>query len=317
MTNHSLPRSNTSTQSLVSRPTRGSELNKDLTNETSNRGGNVLFPSLDNGITLLDIDSSRGVPILQSLILDQLLLHDGPAFWIDANGHATTTTLAQITPSQRLLDRIHVARGFTAYQHYGAVCDLPTAINKSIQESIADTKRQRRQSTGGNDKSRSLTPSLIVAPAVDAQYRAEDSLSEKHAETLQARTLARLAAYAESYDAPVLITRSSVDEFTEPVARIADHNLECKQTKLGPRFVGDDFETLLYPTATGLYYQTTLAYWQQLLDTRAAQVGLQPVTPSPSTTSDAGSNTTTTNTTPSIKVNPLRDAWAAGSHGGR
>jgi len=56
-------------------------------------------------------------------VLDHLLLHDGPAFWVDANGHATTATLAQISPSQRLLDRIHVARGFTAYQHYGAVCD--------------------------------------------------------------------------------------------------------------------------------------------------------------------------------------------------
>jgi len=73
-------------------------------------------------------------------VLDHLLLHDGPTFWIDANGHATTTTLAQIAPSQRLLDRIHVARAAsTAYQHYGAVSNLPTAVNQSIQESTANT----------------------------------------------------------------------------------------------------------------------------------------------------------------------------------
>jgi hypothetical protein len=58
----------------------------------------MLLPQLDDGITLLDIEGGRGVPMLQSLVLDHLLLHDGPAFWVDANGHATTTTLAQIAP---------------------------------------------------------------------------------------------------------------------------------------------------------------------------------------------------------------------------
>jgi len=62
----------------------------------------MLLPQLDDGITLLDVEGGRGVPILQSLVLDHLLLlHDGPAFWVDANGHATTATLAQISPSQR------------------------------------------------------------------------------------------------------------------------------------------------------------------------------------------------------------------------
>jgi hypothetical protein len=100
----------------------------------------MLLSSLDDGITLLDMEGSRGIPILQSLILDHLLLHNGPAFWVDANRHVTTTTLTQIAPSQRLPDRIHVARDFTAYQHYGAVCDLPTAVNQSIQESTTDLK---------------------------------------------------------------------------------------------------------------------------------------------------------------------------------
>jgi len=81
----------------------------------------------------------------------------GPPFWVDANGHATTTTLAQIAPSQRLLNRIHVARGFTAYQHYGAVCDLPAAVNQSIRESTADTGQRDRQPTDSDDDSTSHT----------------------------------------------------------------------------------------------------------------------------------------------------------------
>jgi len=42
----------------------------------------MLLPQLDDGITLLDVEGGRGVPILQSLVLDHLLLNDGPAFWV-------------------------------------------------------------------------------------------------------------------------------------------------------------------------------------------------------------------------------------------
>lgn len=58
----------------------------------------MLFPSLGDGITLLNMEGGRDVPILQSLVLDYLLLYDGLAFWIGTNGHATTT-FAQIVPA--------------------------------------------------------------------------------------------------------------------------------------------------------------------------------------------------------------------------
>ncbi len=295
------------------KPTRGADRNLGLADRAEPATEAMLLPSLDDGITLLDIDGGRGVPILQALVLDHLLLHDGPAFWVDANGHATTTTLAQITPSQRLLNRIHVARGFTAYQHYGAVDDLPTAVNQAIQKSTAVTSTSGRQSVDQNDDSSPHTPSLIVAPAVDAQYQGDDTLSEQHAETLQARTLARLATYADSYDVPVLVTRSTIDEFTAPVATAANHHLECEQTRMGPRLVGDEFETLVYPVDDGAYYQTTFANWRQLLATRATQVGLEPATSPSSTSSPAGVGTgvTTDGETASLTASPLLDAWTA------
>ena len=302
-----------SNRMAADKPTRGADRNLGLADQADPATEEILLPSLDDGITLLDIDEGRGVPILQSLVLDHLLLHDGPAFWVDANGHATTTTLAQITPSQRLLDRIHVARGFTAYQHYGAVDDLPTTVNQSIQKPTAVTDTSGRQSTVQNDDSSPYTPSLIVAPAVDAQYRSDDTLSEQHAEILQARTLARLAAYADSYDVPILVTRSTIDEFTAPVATAANHHLECEQTRMGPRLVGDEFETLVYPVDDGAYYQTTFAYWRQLLATRATQVGLEPATPPSSTSSPAGVGTgvTADGETTSLTTSPLLDAWTA------
>ena len=172
----------------VGQPIRGTDRNRTLIDQADSSTDEMLLPSLDDDITLLDVEGSRGVQILQSLVLEHLLLHDCPAFWVDANGHATTT-LAQIAPSQRLLDRIHVARGFTAYQHFGAVCNLSTAVNRIIRNSTTNDSRRPRQPQ--NQDGSQHTPSLIVAPAVDAQYRADDSLGERHAATLQARILAR------------------------------------------------------------------------------------------------------------------------------
>nr|WP_244605440.1 hypothetical protein [Halorhabdus rudnickae] len=219
----------------VDQPTRGADRNRTLADQADPATDEMLLPSLSDGITLLDVEGGRGVPILQSLVLDHLLLNDGPAFWVDANGHATTTTLAQIAPSQRLLNRIHVARGFTAYQHYGAVCDLPTAVNKSIQISTTDAGAAGRGEPSRDEDTSPHTPALIVAPAIDVQYRADDTLGESHAKTLQARTLARLATYGDGYDIPVLVTRNERNEFTEPVATVADHHLECEQTRMGHR----------------------------------------------------------------------------------
>ena len=300
-------------------PTRGADRNQALADQTDPTTEEMLLPQLDDGITLLDVEGGRGVPILQSLVLDHLLLNDGPAFWVDANGHATTATLAQISPSQRLLDRIHVARGFTAYQHYGAVCDLPTAVNKSIRASTADSGAADRGQPSRDDDTSPHTPALIVAPAVDAQYRADDTLGEAHAETLHARTLARLATYADGYDIPVLVTRNERNEFTESVATVADHHLECEQTRMGPRVVGEDFETLVYPVDDGAYYQTTFAYWRQLLSARAMQVGVEPTTPAPSTPTPEGVGTgvTADGETVAATADPLLDAWTATGTGGR
>ncbi|WP_442905047.1 hypothetical protein [Haloarcula sp. CGMCC 1.2071] len=308
-----------SKQVSVSHATRGADHNRDLIKQSDQGGENILLPSLEAGVTLLDIDGGRGVPVLQSLVLDHLLMHDGPAFWVDANGHATTTILARLTPSQRLLDRIHVARGFTAYQHYGAVCDLQTAVNQSIQKSTADDGMHRHRSSGDDGESSQHTPSLIVVPAIDTLYRTDDTLGQRHAKTLQARTLAQVTTYAEGYDVPVLVTRTTTDTFTSPVETVADQHLKCEQTKLGPRFVGDEFETLVYPVENGTHYQTTFGYWRQLLAVRAWQGRQESVSPAPKSgaSDDIGTGVTVHGETQPLTTDPLLDAWTAVSAGER
>jgi hypothetical protein len=87
-----------------------------------------------------------------------------------------------------------------------------------IQTSTADARAAGRAAPGRDEDTSPHTPILIVAPAVDGQYRADYTLSETHAKTLQARTLARLVTYADGYDIPVLVTRGQCDDFTAPVA---------------------------------------------------------------------------------------------------
>jgi len=274
----------------VEQPTRGADRNRSLADQADPATDDMLLPSLKDGVTLLDVEGGRGVPILQSLVLDHLLLHAGPAFWVDANGHATTTTLSQIAPSRRLLDRIHVARGFTAYQHYGAVSDLPTAVNQSIQESTSDDSLRNRQPTENDDESPHPLAHRRAGRRHPVSGRRRYS-GKTHAETLQTRTLARLATYADGYDIPVLVTRTKRNDFTASGVTAADHHLECEQTRMGPRVVGDGFETLVYPVDDGAYYQTTFAYWRQLLAARATQVGVEPTTPAPSTPTPEGVGT--------------------------
>jgi len=140
-----------------------------------------------------------------------------------------------------------------------------------------------------------------------------------HAETLQTRTLARLATYADGYDIPVLVTRTKRNDFTASGVTAADHHLECEQTRMGPRVVGDGFETLVYPVDDGAYYQTTFAYWRQLLAARATQVGVEPTTPAPSTPTPEGVGTgvTADGETVAATADPLLDAWTATGTGGR
>jgi hypothetical protein len=206
---------------------------------------------------------------------------------------------------------VHVARGFTAYQHYAAVADLPAAVNRQV--AAAHDRRGGREAGDG-------TPALVVAPAVDAQYRGDDAPRDELARTLQARTLARLDSYADGYDVPVLVTRTADDAFTAPVAATARHHLAAEQTRFGPRFVGDEFETLCYPVGDGSAFQTTIAYWRELLGARADAVGYQPSPAGAPGPGDAGAGDVGTARTvdgqATMGADPLLDAWTA-SAGGR
>jgi hypothetical protein len=198
------------------------------------------LPTLDPGLTLLE-SSGRAVGPLDSLVLDYLLRGAGDAVWVDSGGHATTRNLARLAPSLALLERVRVARAFTAYQHR-------TLVRRACE-------------------SFPPTASLVVVPWVDALYRDGDC-SDREASAMLDGAAERLAALADEREVAVLVTRCTVDGLTVPFDTLADGTLACRETRFGPRFVGDGFETLVYDHGGAV--QTTLAFWARVLERREA-----------------------------------------------
>ncbi|WP_435362342.1 hypothetical protein [Haloarchaeobius sp. DFWS5] len=201
------------------------------------------LPTLDPGVTLLDADE-RVTGALQSLVLDHVLLESGAATWIDANAYSTTKPMARLAPSIRVLDRIDVARAFTPWQHQSLLFDLPDML--------------RDETT------------LIVLPAFDAFYRSEDLRRGEGNEMLDT-ALDIVEEAAATYEVPILLTRERVDGFSQPIRDLADDVVQCERTQFGPRFSGDEFETLVYPLQNG-DLQTTLAFWERVLHDRHASL---------------------------------------------
>lgn len=195
------------------------------------------LPALEPGLTLLEDDAVPGA--LQSLVVDHLLSADGPVRWVDARNTATTQYVARLAPSDRLLERIHVARAFTAFQHYSLVETLGDLVDDAT--------------------------ALLVLPAVDWFYDA-DELRPGEARAMLAGVLERVEAYSAAHDVPVLLTlaRESIDD--GPIEEHLGTRLRCERTQFGPRFSTDGFETLVYPVEGGV--QTTLAFWRSVLRRR-------------------------------------------------
>lgn len=213
------------------------------------------LPTLEPGVRLLAVaGEDRATGPLHSLVLDHLLLNDGEAVWVDADGHAVAQSLASLAPSSRLLDRITVARGFTAHQHYQLVRELAERVDDET--------------------------ALVVCPAFDHFYRETETYADE-GEDLLLRALATVAGIADRHDVPVLLTRSNRDSFSEPLAAAAGETIRCERTQFGPRFVADDFETLVYPLADGTV-QTTLTFWKHVLEARVSTLESADVeTPTP------------------------------------
>jgi hypothetical protein len=209
--------------------------------------GAARLPRLDDGVVRLATDDDLRGP-LHALVCDHLLGADGDALWVDAGGHATTGPLARVAPSERFLDRVSVARGFTAHQH------------AALLDRLAALAGERT--------------ALVVCPAIDLPYR--EGETDRGPRPFLERAADRLAGVAETADCPVVVSAVDPDGPAAPVRAAADRELRYEATRFGPRFVGENFETLAYRTGgydAGGAVQTTLAFWARLLERRREALG--------------------------------------------
>lgn len=226
-------------------------------------GDTPYLPDLDSGITLLE-HSNDTETVIHALAVDTLLRSGGDAVWIDPGTHAQTDPLVELAPSDRVLDRIRVARGFTPFQHLDLLRSLPGSCT-------TDT-------------------SLVVVPDIDRYYRDDSLLADEGTEMLLSG-LASLAAVARAQERSVLLTQTAADSFTDPLDAAADQHLACEQTPFGPRFRTPDEETLVYPVDGGRWVQTTLSFWKDILAAREQRSGQVPDCPAGTTeVSGCGAN---------------------------
>ncbi|WP_211194950.1 P-loop NTPase family protein [Halorhabdus amylolytica] len=242
------------------------------------------FPSLDNDCYLLDPDTemprsrrSATVGTLHALALDTALSAGGDVVWIDAQGHATTHAFAQVAPSKRALDRVHVARAFTTHQHVTLVDQVGRWLRDGATSPFGGPATDR--------------PAVVVAPALDALYCGGD-LPDDDAQPLLLRSLATLQAIAREQDIPVILTRTRRDGPATALETAAT-TIALEETQFGPRFECDelDFETLVYDVGDGIQ-QTTITYWAEILAARHPSVATGASSAGPSSPGSSRSSPT-------------------------
>lgn len=199
------------------------------------------LPDLDPGLTLLDADSAVA-DVLYALVVDHVIETGGTACWIDPGHRARCDPLLDIAPTDRILDRITVARGFTPFQHSALLTDCTDWIDEETE--------------------------LVVVPEIDRRYHDAELLADEERDLLL-RGIASLATVAREHELPVLVTCASPDgPLAEPIEAATTHRLECTATPYGPRFVEGE-ETLVYPVAASGVVQTTLSFWAQVIAARS------------------------------------------------
>ena len=210
------------------------------------------LPTLDDRIHHLVVNK-RPKEVLQSLVIDHLLGRgaSSKAIWIDSHGNGSTHPLAGIAPISRLLDRIEVARGFTAHQHYALLEELEAAVTANTE--------------------------LVVLPELDWFYR-NDDLYDCEGERMFSAAVDLVQDLQHQTGIPVLVTARKRDRISDSLYTAVEERLLCQFTNQGPRFSGEGFETYTYPVENGLL-QTTIAYWNQMLADTQQAVGESGPTP--------------------------------------
>lgn len=193
------------------------------------------LPQLDQGMNLLRNKTGEKFGI-QSLAINQMISNNKTVYWVDSKEKASLTTLNNLIPNSSILERIKVARSFTAYQHYSLIQELKNKV--------------------------SYTTSLIVIPEINWFYR--DMVNGEKLRMIK-EEINILMNISNHYDIPVLwsLYENGDDSVKELIRRVSDEEIEFEVTEMGPKFSSSNFKTYFY--SVNGYFQTTIDFWRAIL----------------------------------------------------
>lgn len=189
-------------------------------------------PEVVRGINL--IRKPEKLPAFQVLVAKELEGKQASAVWIDARNESSTYAISSIG-SQELLEKVHVGRAFTPFQHNNLIRDL----EEFIQE---DTE-------------------LLVLPNVTFLYE-DGQANEWEARELFESTWSKIKEVQEKYDLKVLTSLPpKYDDFDYILEAEKDNEIEVQPTDSGLRYDSDEYDHLVYHDSGGL--QTTIPFWRR------------------------------------------------------
>lgn len=173
-------------------------------------------PEIVEGINLVS-----GEPDFQSLLGKKL---NGEAVWIDSGNQASTYRLAA-AGGEKILEKVHIGRAFTALQHYWLCQRLEEFVTEETE--------------------------ILVLPSLNLLYE-ESQISSEESEELFKQTLTEIKRVREKYNLKVLV--SLVDGSLRFMLEY-DNRIEMEDTSEGRKTGEQHFYR------KGMQLQTTIPYW--------------------------------------------------------
>ncbi|MFB6145502.1 MAG: hypothetical protein ABEJ99_03275 [Candidatus Nanohaloarchaea archaeon] len=193
------------------------------------------LPQLETGINLLE---SQERTSFHRLALNHLLANPDEAYWVDSRNNSSTYALNQMAPEPEVLDRLRIARAFTAYQHYSLVEELIIQLDREVE--------------------------LVLMPFLTSLYE-DDEVNQAEAMELLERVVELLQEQVEEHGLTVLVSMPDCQsqEIYGMVNQAAGNVIEAESTDSGISFDSEGFESKVYPVDGTL--QTTWGYWRDIL----------------------------------------------------
>lgn len=189
-------------------------------------------PNLVKGINL--IRKPQNLPAFQALVAKELDGKNGSAVWIDAKNESSTYAISSIG-SQELLEKVHIGRAFTPFQHNNLIQDLENFINEDTE--------------------------VLVLPNVTFLYE-DGQANEWEAKELFESTWSKIKEIQEVHNLKVLTSLPADHSTFDHILELGkDNEIEVRPTDSGLKYDSESYEHLVYHDSGSL--QTTIPFWRR------------------------------------------------------